>query len=63
MVFHTGPYFASTGTEAFYPLVEVGWRASALLTRQITFNYTDPTQHYHIPLLISPFSYTTYRGS
>lgn len=33
------------------------------LLAQITFNYVDPTQHYHVPLLMSPFSYTTYRGS
>lgn len=31
--------------------------------RQIIFNYSDPSQHYHIPLLLSPHSYTTYRGS
>lgn len=30
---------------------------------QIVFEVEDPLQHYHIPLLISPFSYTTYRGS
>nr|ODN90672.1 hypothetical protein L203_01783 [Cryptococcus depauperatus CBS 7841] len=30
---------------------------------QITFLYNEPSQHYHIPLLLSPFSYTTYRGS
>ncbi|OWZ77463.1 hydroxyisourate hydrolase [Cryptococcus neoformans Tu401-1] len=51
MVFFTGDYFKATGTETFYPVVE------------ITFNYADPSQHYHIPLLLSPFSYTTYRGS
>jgi len=51
MTFHTGPYFKSLGVKTFYPWVEV------------TFNYSDQNQHYHIPLLISPFSYTTYRGS
>ncbi|KAL0247615.1 hydroxyisourate hydrolase [Cryptococcus tetragattii IND107] len=51
MVFFTGDYFEAKGTETFYPVVE------------ITFNYADPSQHYHIPLLLSPFSYTTYRGS
>ncbi|KIR58198.1 hydroxyisourate hydrolase [Cryptococcus bacillisporus CA1873] len=51
MVFFTGDYFEAMGTETFYPVVE------------ITFNYADPSQHYHIPLLLSAFSYTTYRGS
>ncbi|KAK8843425.1 hydroxyisourate hydrolase [Kwoniella newhampshirensis] len=51
MTFFSGEYFESIGTDTFYPLVE------------ITFTYADPKQHYHIPLLISPFSYTTYRGS
>lgn len=37
--------------EAFYPEVS------------ITFLVKDPQSHYHIPLLISPFGYTTYRGS
>ena len=29
----------------------------------IRFGVTDPTQHYHVPLLLSPFGYATYRGS
>lgn len=29
----------------------------------ITFAVTDPAQHYHVPLLLSPFGYSTYRGS
>ena len=37
--------------EAFYPEVSV------------TFSVKDPRSHYHIPLLISPFGFTTYRGS
>ncbi|WVQ81528.1 hydroxyisourate hydrolase [Cryptococcus sp. DSM 104549] len=51
MTFYSGEYFEATRVKTFYPLVE------------ITFSYSDPSQHYHIPLLISPFSYTTYRGS
>ncbi|WVQ93336.1 hydroxyisourate hydrolase [Kwoniella sp. CBS 9459] len=51
MTFHSAEYFEANGKETFYPLVE------------ITFTYSSPDQHYHIPLLISPFSYTTYRGS
>jgi len=49
--FKTKDYFESTGRKCFYPWVE------------ITFEVQDPDQHYHIPLLISPYSYTTYRGS
>jgi 5-hydroxyisourate hydrolase len=37
--------------ETFYPEVSV------------TFSVKDPASHYHIPLLISPFGFTTYRGS
>ena len=29
----------------------------------LTFAYSDPAQHYHVPLLLSPFAYSTYRGS
>lgn len=46
--FGTGEYF---GQDAFYPWVTV------------TFRITDPGEHYHVPLLISPFGYSTYRGS
>jgi 5-hydroxyisourate hydrolase len=49
--FGTGPYFAATGTETFYPEVSV------------VFVITDPAGHHHVPLLISPYGYTTYRGS
>lgn len=31
--------------------------------RQILFNYSTSSEHYHVPLLLSPHSYTTYRGS
>ncbi|KAL1405539.1 hypothetical protein Q8F55_009177 [Vanrija albida] len=51
MTFLTQDYFIARGVETFYPVVE------------ITFNYVDPSQHYHVPLLMSPYSYTTYRGS
>ncbi|MEM9019123.1 MAG: hydroxyisourate hydrolase [Planctomycetota bacterium] len=51
MHFETQPYFASTGRETFYPAV------------MIEFSVTDTRQHYHVPLLISPFGYSTYRGS
>ena len=48
--FHTGAYFAATGTTAFYPEVS------------ISFEVTDD-EHYHVPLLLSPFGFSTYRGS
>ena len=52
IVFDTAQYFKANGvTEFLYPEVT------------ITFNVKDPTQHYHIPLLLNPFGYSTYRGS
>ena len=49
--FDTKIYFDSIGTEGFYPQV------------QIHFEVRDSTQHYHVPLLLNPFGYSTYRGS
>lgn len=49
LVFDTGAYFGDQPT--FYPEVVV------------TFQVTDSAQHYHVPLLLSPFAYSTYRGS
>ena len=43
--------FATGTISDFYPWVEV------------TFAVGEPSQHYHIPLLLSPFGYSTYRGS
>jgi 5-hydroxyisourate hydrolase len=51
MVFDTDAYFASTQTEAFYPVVRV------------VFVVRDPSSHHHVPLLLSPYGYSTYRGS
>lgn len=51
LTFDTGGYFAATGQEGFYPEVAV------------TFTVTEPGQHHHVPLLLSPFAYSTYRGS
>ena len=51
LVFETGAYFAVQGIECFYPQVTVA------------FTVRDPSQHYHVPLLLSPFGYSTYRGS
>jgi 5-hydroxyisourate hydrolase len=49
--FETGAYFRSQGSNCFHPYIE------------ITFEVVDPAQNYHVPLLISPYSYSTYRGS
>ncbi|WP_099867388.1 hydroxyisourate hydrolase [Pararhizobium haloflavum] len=49
--FHVGGYFRESGTEGFYDVVPV------------PFLIEDGAAHYHVPLLISPFGYSTYRGS
>jgi 5-hydroxyisourate hydrolase len=50
--FATAVYFASTGVEEFfYPWAE------------IVFTAHDGRAHYHVPLLLNPFGYSTYRGS
>lgn len=49
--FDTGSYFTAIGVRAFYPEVHV------------VVQIDDPSQHFHIPLLLSPFGYSTYRGS
>jgi 5-hydroxyisourate hydrolase len=51
IAFDTGTYFAALSVEVFFPLVE------------IQFLIADGTAHYHVPLLLSPFGYSTYRGS
>jgi 5-hydroxyisourate hydrolase len=51
LTFATGAYFARVGTATFYPFVTV------------VFEVTSGDQHYHVPLLLSPFGYSTYRGS
>ena len=51
MLFETGTYFEQQGTAYFYPEIEV----------RFLLNHME--QHYHIPLLLSPFGYSTYRGS
>jgi 5-hydroxyisourate hydrolase len=51
LTFATGAYFAAAGRPGFYPEV------------QVVFQVAAPTEHYHIPLLLSPFGYSTYRGS
>ena len=51
LTFETGSYVRAQGLSSFYPYVSVA------------FEIIDPAQHYHVPLLLSPFGYSTYRGS
>ena len=51
VTFATGAHFARTGQPSFYPEVV------------ISFSLTDPDAHYHVPLLLSPYAFSTYRGS
>jgi len=51
MNFATESYFSGQGTQGFYPVV------------RIEFEVVEIEEHYHIPLLLSPFGYSTYRGS
>ncbi|MGX9899639.1 hydroxyisourate hydrolase [Arthrobacter sp. SA17] len=49
--FGTGSYYESLGMETFFPEVD------------LVFAVKDTGEHYHVPLLLSPFGYSTYRGS
>jgi 5-hydroxyisourate hydrolase len=49
--FDTGEYHRTQGLRGFYPEAVV------------CFEVTDPAAHYHVPLILSPFGYSTYRGS
>jgi 5-hydroxyisourate hydrolase len=49
--FDTGAYFEGRGEACFYPYVSV------------VFQVREESQHHHVPLLLSPFGYSTYRGS
>ena len=51
LTFMTAEYFNSSKISSFYPQVSV------------TFIFDETEGHYHIPLLLSPFGYSTYRGS
>jgi len=51
LTFATGAYFAARGVACFHPEVTV------------VFDVQDPARHHHVPLLLSPFGYSTYRGS
>jgi 5-hydroxyisourate hydrolase len=51
LIYETGPYFLGRDVECFFPQVT------------ISFVVRDTVQNYHVPLLLSPFGYSTYRGS
>jgi 5-hydroxyisourate hydrolase len=51
LTFHVGAYFGAAKRESFYSVITIDFRVGA------------GTQHYHVPLLLSPFGYSTYRGS
>jgi 5-hydroxyisourate hydrolase len=51
LVYETGVYFKGQGTKTFFSQVE------------IIFEDEKTDEHYHVPLLLSPFGYSTYRGS
>ena len=50
LTFHTAPYFEKAGLKSFYPFIE------------IVFELKD-NEHYHVPITLSPFGYSTYRGN
>jgi 5-hydroxyisourate hydrolase len=51
LVFQTGAYFAALGEPSFFPRVTV------------EFEIAERDEHYHVPLLLSPYGFTAYRGS
>lgn len=51
LTFHVAEYFKSAARGSFYERISIEFRVD------------DPTQHHHVPLLLSPYGYTTYRGS
>ncbi|MGB3684560.1 MAG: hydroxyisourate hydrolase [Ornithinimicrobium sp.] len=51
LTFDSGSYFAAAGTTAFYPEIT------------IAFTISDAEAHCHVPVLLNPYGYSTYRGS
>lgn len=49
--YYTKPYFEAQGTSTFYPYIEV------------VFEVSDAQAHYYVPITLSPFGYSTYRGN
>ena len=55
LVYDTRRYFEEKGMQTFFP--------SVIITFQVESHSKGRSNHYHVPLLLSPFGYTTYRGS
>jgi 5-hydroxyisourate hydrolase len=51
LTFDTAAYFNARDVEGFYPVA------------QIVFEVRDPSRHHHVPLLLAPYGYSTYRGT
>lgn len=51
LTFDVKAYFSILGTQTFYPQATV------------VFEVTQPSEHHHVPLLLSPFGFSTYRGT
>jgi 5-hydroxyisourate hydrolase len=51
LTFYVGEYFSKAGRETFFPEIVIDFRIGG------------GAEHYHVPLLLSPFGYSTYRGS
>jgi 5-hydroxyisourate hydrolase len=51
LTFHVAEYFATTARDAFYETISIDFRIN------------EGAEHYHVPLLLNPFGYSTYRGS
>ena len=51
LIFDAGSWFAQRGQDCFFPQVTIEFKAN------------DSNRHHHVPLLLSPFGYSTYRGS
>ncbi len=51
LTFYVADYFSKAGRETFFPEIIIAFRIG------------EGTEHYHVPLLLSPFGYSTYRGS
>lgn len=54
LIFHVGDYFQVKRNAGYFAFLD---------QVPLRFGITDAAQHYHVPLLVSPFSYSTYRGS
>ena len=57
LVFHAGPYLAAAG------LIDPAQGPAFLDDVPVRFGISDAGAHYHVPLLLSPYGYSTYRGS